>query len=227
MNESITRTRVLLVDDHALFREGLGMIIGSQPDLEVVGEASDGLEAVVKTAELKPDLVFMDIQMPGCDGLEAARKIKFQFPSTIIIMLTVRSDEGKLFEAIKNGAQGYLLKNMSSNELLAMLRRAIDGDLAITPNLAIRMLDEFRRLSLLGERSSADSLAADTALGELSAREHEILVQVAQGMTDKEIAAAFSISVHTVKTHLRNILGKLQVSGRREAARIAREKGLL
>ncbi len=221
MTESNRRTRVLLVDDHALFREGLGMIIGSQPDMEVVGEASDGLEAVVKTGTLKPDLVLMDIQMPGCDGLEATRQIKRSAPDTIVVMLTVRSDDEKLFTAIKNGAQGYLLKNMHSSELMAMLRRALEGDAAISPALAGRMLEEFRRLSRLDIKSEpADSV-------ELSAREQEILGQVAQGLTDKEIATALSLSIHTVKTHLRNILAKLQVGGRKEAARLAREKGLV
>ncbi len=221
MNEATRRTRVLLVDDHALFREGLGMIISSQPDMEVVGEASDGLEAVVKTEALKPDLVLMDIQMPGCDGLEATRQIKRSAPDTIVVMLTVRSDDEKLFMAIQNGAQGYLLKNMHSAELMAMLRRALEGDAAISPALAGRMLEEFRRLSRLDRKSEPGDAA------ELSAREQEILGQVAQGLTDKEIAAVLSLSIHTVKTHLRNILAKLQVGGRKEAARLAKEKGLV
>ncbi len=221
MTESTRRTRVLLVDDHALFREGLGMIISSQPDMEVVGEASDGLEAVVKTGALKPDLVLMDIQMPGCDGLEATRQIKRSAPDTIVVMLTVRSDDEKLFTAIKNGAQGYLLKNMHSSELLAMLRRALEGEAVISPALAGRMLEEFRRLSRLDTKSEPGDAV------ELSAREQEILGQVAQGLTDKEIAAALSLSIHTVKTHLRNILAKLQVGGRKEAARLAKEKGLV
>ncbi len=221
MNEIPRRMRVLLVDDHALFREGLGMIISSQPDMEVVGEASDGLEAVVKTSELKPDLVLMDIQMPGCDGLEATRQIKQHSPDTIVVMLTVRSDDEKLFTAIKNGAQGYLLKNMHSSELLAMLRRALEGDAVISPALAGHMLEEFRRLSRLETKPETGDPV------ELSAREQEILGLVAQGMTDKEICGALSLSIHTVKTHLRNILAKMQVSGRKEAARLAKDKGLV
>ncbi len=227
MTESPRRTRVLLVDDHALFREGLGMIIASQPDMEVVGEAGDVLEAVVKTAALRPDLVLMDIQMPGCDGLEATRQIKRIAPDTIVVMLTVRSDDEKLFAAIQNGAQGYLLKNMHSAELMAMLRRALEGDAAISPALAGRMLEEFRRLSRLGATLAPGAKSEPGEAVELSAREQEILGQVAQGWTDKEIAAALSLSIHTVKTHLRNILAKLQVGGRKEAARLAREKGLM
>lgn len=221
MDNSSPRTRVLLADDHTLFREGLQMIINSQPDMEVIGEASDGLEAVVKTLELKPELVLMDIQMPGCDGLEAARQIKKDLPTTIVVMLTVRSDDEKLFLAIKNGAQGYLLKNMHSSELLELLRKAIAGDPAISPGLAGRMLEEFRRLSRLEVKSEPDESAG------LSIREQEILGQVARGLTDKEIAASLSLSVHTVKSHLRNILSKLQVTGRKEAARMAKDKGLV
>lgn len=211
--------RVLLVDDHALFREGLGMIISSQPDMQVVGEASDGLEAVVKAAELTPDLVLMDVQMPGVDGIEATRRIKKILPAVTIVMLTVREDEEKLFEALKNGAQGYLLKNMRSPELIEMARRAIAGEVAIPPRLAGQVLEEFRRLSQLQPREVYET-------SELTPRELEVLDQVSQGKTDKEIAVALSLSVHTVKSHLRSILSKLQVSSRKEAAQLAKEKGL-
>ena len=216
----MSKIRVLLVDDHALFREGLMMIISSQPDMEVVGEASDGLEAVVKAVELKPDLILMDIQMPGMDGIEAARRIKRDVPAATIVMLTVRDDEEKLFEAIKNGAQGYLLKKMHSAELLAMTRRALAGEVAILPHLATKMLDEFRRLSQLEPLEG--SLTID-----LSPREVEVLNLVASGKTDKEIAQTLSLSLNTVKTHLRNILSKLQVGSRKEASILAKQKGLL
>jgi len=221
MNTSTARTRVLLADDHALFREGLRMILDSQADLEVVGEASDGLEAIVKTAELKPDLVLMDVQMPGCDGLEATRRIKQQRPDTVVVMLSVRGDDEILFQAIKNGAQGYLLKNLHSAELMDMLRRVLAGDSAVSPGLAGRMFEEFRRLSRLEPKVETE------APMELTPREQEILGRVAQGQTDKEIAAGLSLSLYTVKTHLRNILAKLQVSGRKEAARLAKGRGLV
>ena len=221
MNASGARTRVLLVDDHALFREGLHMIIGGQPDLEVVGEAGDGLEAIVKAAELKPDLVLMDIQMPGCDGLEATRRIKQQQPQTVVVMLTVRGEDENLFEAIKNGAQGYLLKSLHSDELVDLLRRVLAGDAVISPGLAGRMFDEFRRLSRLQPKPDTEEAV------ELSPREQEVLGRVAQGQTDKEIAAGLALSLYTVKSHLRNILSKLQVSGRREAARLAKDRGLV
>lgn len=216
----MTGIRVLLVDDHALFREGLALIISSQPDLTVVGEASDGLEAAVKAAELKPDLILMDIQMPGMDGIEATRRIKRELPAATIVMLTVRDDEEKLFDAIKSGAQGYLLKQMQSKELIEMIRRALAGEVAIPPRLAGQMLEEFRRLSQLEPREESEATA-------LTGRELEVLNLVAQGRTDKEIAQSLSLSIHTVKTHLRSILAKLQVSGRKEAVRLAKGKGLL
>lgn len=214
------RTRVLLVDDHALFREGLAGIIGAQPDMQVVGEANDGLEAMVKARELRPDLVLMDVQMPGVDGLEATRQIKQALPETTIVILTVRDDDEKLFEALKGGAQGYLLKDIRSQEMLAMLRSALRGEAALSPALAGRVLAEFRRLSKHGSPTRDE----DTSLTE---REQQVLLEVSRGATDKEIAEALSISLNTVKSHIRNILAKLQVGTRREAARAAHDKGML
>ena len=213
--------RVLLADDHDLFREGLAGIIDGQEDMVVVGQASDGIEAIVKTHELRPDLILMDIQMPGCDGLEATRQIKREVPETTIVMLTVRDEDEKLFEALKLGAQGYLLKNIRSAEMLPMLRGALRGEAAISPALAGRILEEFRRLSRLVPAEVEGKEAA------LTKREQEVLSLAATGVSDKEIAESLSVSLNTVKTHMRNILAKLQVNGRREAARIARSKGLV
>ena len=150
------RVRVLLADDHALFREGLAGIISAQPDMQVVGEANDGLEAFVKAQELQPDLILMDVQMPGMDRIEAVKQIKQVLPETIIVMLTVRGDDDMLFEALKNGAQGYLLKEIRSQALLEMLRGALRGEAAISPNLAGRVLSEFRRLSKGGVHEKED-----------------------------------------------------------------------
>jgi len=216
----MTPYRVLLADDHALFREGLAGIINAQPDLQVVGEASDGLEAFVKAQELKPDLILMDVQMPGMDGLEATRQIKQVLPETVIVVLTVRGEDEKLFEALKNGAQGYLLKDIPSKEMLAMLRGALKGEAALSSALAARVLAEFRRLS-------AGGIAAQEDDSGLTEREQQVLARAAQGATDKEIAESLSISLNTVKTHIRNILAKLQVSTRREAAKVAKSKGLV
>jgi len=213
--------RVLVVDDHTLFREGLVGILNGQPDFEVVGEASDGLEALVKARELVPDLILMDITMPGCDGLEATRRIKQELPEVAVVVLTVRDEEEKLFEAIKSGAQGYLLKNIRARDILELLRGAVQGQAAITPLLAGRMLEEFRRLSRQIVLEPEDEVA------DLTHREQEVLSFAAEGATDKEIADALCISQHTVKSHMRNILAKLHVSSRREAARYARHKGML
>lgn len=216
------RTRVLLVDDHALFREGLAGIIRAEPDLEVVGEANDGLEALVKAQELKPDLILMDIQMPGMDGLEATRHIKQALPETTIVVLTVRDDDEKLFKALKHGAQGYLLKDIRSHEMLEKLRAALSGDAAFSPALAGKVLGEFRRLSL---KTRIDP--SKDGEGGLTEREMEVLSLVATGATDKDVAEQLMISLNTVKTHMRNILSKLHVSSRREAAKAAQAKGLL
>ncbi|HEX6303948.1 MAG TPA: response regulator transcription factor [Anaerolineales bacterium] len=215
------KIRVLLADDHDLFREGLAGIIALQPDMEVVGDASDGLEAIIKANELEPDLILMDIQMPGTDGLEATGKIMKELPETTIVVLTVRDEEEKLFEAIKNGARGYLLKNIRSKEMLKMLRGAMEGEAAISPSLAGRMLEEFRRLSKLAP------VDLDEEMVSLTQREQEVLSLAATGASDKEISEQLYISVHTVKSHMRNILSKLQVNSRREAARLAKHKGLL
>ncbi|PIV28115.1 MAG: DNA-binding response regulator [Anaerolineae bacterium CG03_land_8_20_14_0_80_58_20] len=221
----MSRTRVLLADDHALFREGLAGIIASQPDLEVVGEANDGLEAVVKAQELKPDLILMDVQMPGMDGLEATRQIKQALPETVIVMLTVRGDDEMLFEALKNGAQGYLLKDIQSKEMLAMLHGALQGEAALSPRMAARVLSEFRRLS--SQLQKHPILEGEDELVDLTYRELDVLTVAAQGASDKEIAEKLSISIHTVKSHIRNILSKLHVNTRREAARLAKSKGLV
>jgi DNA-binding NarL/FixJ family response regulator len=215
------KIRILLVDDHSLFREGLAGIINSQPDMEIVGEASDGLEAVVKAGELKPELILMDIQMPGLDGLEATRQILQTMPEIAIVILTIRDEPEKLFRAIKNGARGYLLKSMSSKEMIALLRGVINGEAPIAPAIAVHMLEEFRRLSRLAPGS------ADRETTLLTDREQTVLSLAATGKSDKEIAEELTLSLHTVKTHMRNILGKLHVSNRRQAAQTARQKGLV
>jgi DNA-binding NarL/FixJ family response regulator len=214
------KAQVLLVDDHSLFREGMVNILNGQPDFQVVGEASDGLEAIVKAKELSPDLILMDISMPGCDGLEATRKIMQAMPEVTIVMLTMRDEDEQLFEAIKHGAQGYLLKSIRSWDMIELLRGALAGNAAITQSLAGRMLEEFRRLS------QRPPLPDDNEVV-LTRREQEVLVQVADGAADKEIAETLSLSIHTVKTHMRNILAKLHLSHRHEAALYAMREGLI
>ena len=218
---NMARIRVLLADDHHLFREGVANLLNSQPDMEVVGEASDGLEVLVKARKLKPDLILMDIGMPGCDGVEATECIKQELPDIVIVILTVRDEDEQLFRAIQSGAQGYLLKTIRSQELVSMLRGAVKGEAAITPELAARMLEEFRRLHHQPNIVPGEEVSA------LTSREKEVLSLVAQGASDQEIAENLVISIHTVKSHMRNILSKLHLSHRHDAAQFALREGLI
>jgi DNA-binding NarL/FixJ family response regulator len=189
--------------------------------MEVVGEASDGLEVLVKARKLKPDLILMDIGMPGCDGVEATECVKRELPDIVIVILTVRDEDEQLFRAIQSGAQGYLLKTIRSQELVSLLRGAVKGEAAITPELAARMLEEFRRLHHQPNIVSGEEVSA------LTSREKEVLTLVAQGASDQEIAENLVISIHTVKSHMRNILSKLHLSHRHDAAQYALREGLI
>lgn len=215
------KIRVLLVDDHHLFREGLAKILDSQDEFEVVGEATNGLEALVETRKLEPDLILMDVGMPVCDGLEATQLIKQEFPNVTIVMLTVNDENEKLFEAIRCGAQGYLLKSIRRQEMLALLQGAMRGEAAITMALAGRMLEEFRRINQHGH------FEAEEKSNLLTEREKEVLILVASGASNKEVAERLNVSIHTVKSHMRKILEKLHISSRREAASFARREGLV
>ena len=211
----------MLVDDHLLFREGLRNILKSQPDFEVVGEASDGVEAIIKAGELSPDLILMDVTMPVCDGLEATQRIKTELPEVTIVMLTVNDDDEKVFEAIRNGAQGYLLKSISSHEMVASLRGAVRGEAAITRSMGGRILDEFRRVSQQGV-----DLPDENSMS-LTMREQEVLQLVAKGETNKEIAQSLNVSIYTVKSHMRKILTKFHLKNRDEAVQYAKREGLI
>jgi DNA-binding NarL/FixJ family response regulator len=219
--EPMNKVRVLLADDHSLFREGMANILNGQPDFEVVGEASNGLDAVEKALELRPDLILMDIGMPVFDGLEATRQIKQEMRNVVIVMLTMRDEDEKLFAALKNGAQGYLLKSIRSWDMVDLLRGAMKGNAAITQALAGRMLEEFLRLSQV---APSVPMGVDIAL---TRREQDVLSLVADGATDKQIAESLTLSIHTVKSHMRNILAKLHLSHRHEAALYAVREGLI
>jgi DNA-binding NarL/FixJ family response regulator len=214
--------RVLLADDHALFREGLASLLSSQLDIEVVGEAEDGLEALVMAKELQPDIILMDVTMPGCDGLEATRLIKGAVPEVNIVMLTVHDDDDRLFEAIKHGAAGYVLKSTASETLMPLLRGVMHGEPAISGTMAARILKEFRWLA---KHTPSSPEQEDAPV--LTPREKEVLRLAAAGAMDKEIAAQLSISIHTVKTHMRNILSKLHATSRHQAAAYAVQEGLI
>lgn len=216
----MTRARILLADDHDLFREGLAGLIEAQTDLQVVGQAEDGLEALSLARSLKPDLIVMDIKMPMCDGLEATRLIRAEVPDAKIVMLTVHDEDDKLFEAIKAGASGYLLKDTKSIDFLAGIRRALAGEAVLPAKLALHVLAEFARLS----KQTAPAAPPDSGSA-LTPREHEVLNLIASGATDKEIAAQLSLSLHTVKSHVRSILSKLHAINRRHAADLAGRPG--
>lgn len=212
--------KILLVDDHVLFREGLASLLDIQPDMTVLGEAASAQEAIVKARELKPDTILMDISMPGGTGLDAAKQILAEQPEINIVFLTVHEDDERLFEAIKNGGKGYLLKNMRTSELLEMLRGLERGEAAISRQMAARILTEFARMKT--------HLGATEVLDEdvrLTNREIEILKLAAADASNKDIARQLVVSESTVKNHMRNILSKLHLKNRREAIALARRRG--
>ena len=212
--------RVLLADDHALFRAGIASLLEAWGN-EVVGEASDGVDALEQTRKLNPDLVLMDIGMPRCNGLEATRLIKAEMPEVKIVMVTVSDDDEDVFEAIKSGAQGYLLKDMSEEEFSRTLTGITAGEAPLSRGLAAKILDEFSRLS--DQRHSKDAASED----ELTKREREVLQLVAGGSTNREIASALYISENTVNFHMKNILSKLHLRNRAQAVAYAIQSGLV
>jgi DNA-binding NarL/FixJ family response regulator len=203
--------RVLVVDDHALFRRGLEMVINSEPDLEVVGEAADGAEAVDKAADLLPDVILMDVRMPRRGGIEACTAIKDVVPSARIIMLTISDEEADLYDAIKAGATGYLLKEISIDEVATAIRAVAGGQSLISPAMATKLLSEFSSLV----RRDAGRQAVPVP--KLTERELEVLRLVARGLNNRDVAKELYISENTVKNHIRNILEKLQMHSRMEA----------
>jgi len=215
MNEStVERQRILVVDDHPLFRSGLVSLLNGQPDFLVVGVAGTLEESVNKTLELKPDLVLMDFILPDGDGLEATQIILALRPETRIVFLTIHETDELLFSAIRSGAKGYLLKNISVKKMLQLLRGLSSGEAAITLKMASRILEEFAR-------QEWRTPEGDPAFEQLTTRELEILKIIASGATNREIAARLFISENTVKNHVHSILEKLKLHNRREAAYLA------
>ncbi|MGA8258366.1 MAG: response regulator transcription factor [Nocardioides sp.] len=211
--------RVLVVDDQELFRRGLTMLLAVEPGLEVVGEAGDGVEGAALAESAAPDVVLLDVRMPKKSGIEACLSIKEAVPSAKIIMLTVSDEEADLYEAVKSGASGYLLKDSSIEEVAQAIRVVAEGQSLISPSMAIKLIDEFKQMSK-PERTTGPALR-------LTDRELEVLRQVAQGHSNKEIAALLFISENTVKNHVRNMLEKLQLHSRMEAVMYAVRENLL
>ena len=210
--------RVLVADDHALFRKGVTSLLRGAEGFTVVGEAQDGRDAVAKALALLPDVVLTDIYMPGMDGLEAARRIKAALPSTKIVVLTVSEEDQKLFDALKAGAHGYLLKNVEPEELFRTLRGVVRGEAFVTPSMAAKILDEFTRQA---------QPRKGTASAGLSPREREVLALLTRGAVNKEIAAALEISENTVKNHLKSIMEKLHLENRVQVVAYALREGLV
>ncbi len=211
---------VLLADDHALFREGLRSLLAEQPDIEIVGEAEDGLEAIKLTASLKPAVVLMDINMPVIDGVEATRLILRENDTVEVIILTMYPQDEYVFEALKAGAKAYLLKDTRSKKLLEVIRTVHQGQAAIDPEMTARLLNEFRRM--------ANETAAPPAKKQaLTEQERMILTLVSSGASNREIAAQLNLSERTIKNYLSIIFQKLQVNNRTEAAIRAMKDGLV
>jgi two-component system, NarL family, response regulator LiaR len=218
MNEPTKRNeliRILITDDHAIVREGLRTLISTEPGMQVVGEAMDGVEAVQKACNLKPDVILLDMVMPRMHGLEAIHEIKRECPEAHILVLTSYSDDEMVFPAIKAGALGYLLKNTAPERLLQAIRDVHQGIPSMSPDIAAKLMLELQRPSDLPPTEEP-----------LTEREVDVLRLVAQGFTNQEIAERLVIGVGTVRTHVSNILGKLHLANRTQAALYALREGL-
>lgn len=209
--------RVLLADDHALFRDGVAALLSAR-GIAVVAQAADGIQALDQARELQPDLILMDINMPRLDGLAATRILTTENPNAHVIILTISDGDENLFEAIKSGAQGYLLKNTETDAFFAMLEGVTQGEAPISRLLAGKILREFARINSEGQKEEPPAL---------SERENQVLSFIAEGLINREIAARINLSENTVKYHLKNILQKLHLRNRAQAVAYAMQSGLL
>lgn len=220
------KVNVLLVDDHHMFILGIRSILSEDERIRIVGEAHNGQEAYRMTKEFKPDVVVMDLNMPICDGLEGLKLIKADFPETKVIILTVNDKDENLFEALKYGAAGYLLKNILPTELVTFIHMAMRGESTISGTMAAKIIQYFANQEQMEHKGySSSEQKKETEI--LTRREREILRQVIKGMTNREIAGILYISENTVKNHMRNIMEKLHMTNRVQAATYALKEGLL
>ncbi|WP_127530901.1 response regulator [Paenibacillus kobensis] len=215
--------RLLLADDHAMVRKGLQMFLSMQADLQVIGEASNGQEAIERTAELSPDMILMDLHMPVLDGIEVTRRLKQSHPDVKVIVLTSFSDEDHVLPAIRAGAKGYLLKDIEPDELVRAIKRVWQGQVELHPDAAGRLMS-----LLAAPEAAAKPDAQDPAsrLSDLTRRELEVLRLIASGMSNKEIGDSLTITEKTVKTHVSHVLDKLGFADRTQAAIFAVKHGL-
>lgn len=214
--------RVLIIDDHTLFREGLKALLKRKESVEIIGEAGNGKEGVEKAIELTPDVVLMDLNLPDISGIEAIRLILEKRPETKIVMLTVSEDDEDLFNAVRAGAMGYLLKNVEPDRLVSSVHKVAKGEATVSASLTDRIFAEFRTMS-----SERQSQPQESPKDLLSNREREILIHISQGESNKEIANLLNIAESTVKIHVQNILKKLNLNSRVQAAVFAIEQGLV
>jgi DNA-binding NarL/FixJ family response regulator len=223
MNEKpgVQKIRVLVADDHALFREGVNALLAATPDIEVAGEAANGEEVVAQAQQLNPEVVLMDINMPGGNGIEATRAILQHNPQAGIVMVTMLEDDASVFAAMRAGARGYVLKGAHHEEMLATIRAVAQGQALFGPGIARRMAYFFQSI-----REKQRARSPEEAFPELTDREREILELIAQGLKNPEIAERLVISPKTVRNHITNIFSKLQVADRAGAIIQAREAGL-
>ncbi|WP_367320384.1 response regulator [Streptomyces sp. HUAS ZL42] len=211
--------RVVVADDQTVVREGIVMLLGLLPGVEVVGAAGDGDEAVKLVAELDPDVVLMDLRMPRCDGVEATRRIRAEHPRTQVVVLTTYADDDSLFPALRAGARGYLTKDAGGDEIVRAVHSVLSGDAGLSPSIQRRLLE---RLSDPEPRPAEPAEAPDG----LTARETEVLVLIAEGLSNQQIARKLHVSTATVKTHINNMFAKTGLKGRAQAVRYAYAKGV-
>jgi len=222
--QSFDRVKILIVDDHALFRVGIRQILEREPDLEVVAEADDSRTAIDAAFATNPDVILMDLSLPAPGGIETTQRVKRELPSAAIVVLSTEEDEDALFESIKAGAAAFILKDIAPEDLVMIIRRVVAGEYLINdkvfskPAVASRVLKEFRELAVYGQEAAP-------IFAPLSPREVEILDNIAQGMTNKQVAYALSISEQTVKNHMSSILRKLSVNDRTQAVVYAMRQG--
>ncbi len=215
----MAKTKVLIADDHAIVREGVRMILAKEPDIEVVGEAEDGRQALDLVEKRRPNVVIMDLSMPGMGGIEATKKVKEQHPSVNVLALTMHEDETYVFQLLRAGASGYVLKRAAAQDLVQAVRAAAKGEAFLYPSVARKVVEDYLKRVETGEgRERYDGLTE---------REREILTLIAQGLSNQHIAEKLFISIKTVQTHRAHVLEKLGLHDRTELVRYAIRKGLI